>query len=193
MSDTTPAPTEAPTAPAAPVVPAEPAESTETVEKDWKADAEKWKALSRKNEDSAKANAEKAKRFDEFEESQKTEQQKLADATAKAQEAAKTATSELALMKAAVKHGLSEGDLELLGTHGTPEEIDLRAEKLAARLKVAGEAKPKPDFGGGDRGEDVATGKQLTQQDVSKLYAEKKYDEIEKARIDGRLSSLLGG
>jgi hypothetical protein len=123
--------------------------------KDWQAEAEKWKSFARKHEDSAKANADKAKRFDEFEESQKTEQQKLADAAAAAQEVAKTASIELALMKAAVKHGLSEGDLELLGTHGTPDEIDQRAEKLAGRLKVAGEAKPKPDFGGGDRGGDV--------------------------------------
>ena len=33
---------------------------------------------------------------------------------------------------------------------------------------------------------------QLSKDDVSKLYAEKKYDEIEKARIEGRLASILG-
>ena len=159
MSDTTPVPTpEVPAAPVVPVVPVEPkpVEKPETGDKDWKAEAEKWKALSRQNEGTAKANADAAKRLAEIEESQKSESQKLTDAATKAQEAAKAAAGELALMKAAVKHGLSEEDIELLGTHGTPEEIGQRAEKLAARLKVAGEAKKKPDFGGGDRGGDVA-------------------------------------
>lgn len=41
------------------------------------ADAEKWKALSRKNEEQAKSNAEKAKKFDEHEEASKTELQKM--------------------------------------------------------------------------------------------------------------------
>ncbi len=34
---------------------------------DWKAEAEKWKSLSRKNEEASKANAEKAKRADDAE------------------------------------------------------------------------------------------------------------------------------
>lgn len=124
-------------------------------EKDWQAEADKWKAFARKHEDAAKANADKAKRFDEFEESQKTEQQKLADDRDKAKAERDATAAELARVKAAVKHGLTEDDLDLLGTHGTAEEIDARAEKLAARIKAADAAKPKPDFGGGDRGTDV--------------------------------------
>jgi hypothetical protein len=146
---------------------AKPDAQTETAEtakvdagKDWQAEAEKWKSFARKHEDAAKANAEKAKRLDEFEESQKTEQQKFADAAAKAAETA----AELARVKAAVKHGLSEEDLDLLGTHGTPEEIDARAERLAARIKAAGASKPKPDFGGGDRGTDVTASDSLDGQ-----------------------------
>lgn len=161
MSDpTTPV---VPTPPAIPVVPAEPAAITPPAEpvKDaayWETEAEKWKTFSRKHEDTSKANAEKAKRFDEFEESQKTEIQKHADAATKAQKAAAETAVELARVKAAVKHGLTEDDLDLLGTHGTAEEIDARAEKLAARIKAADAAKPKPDFGGGDRGADVGGG-----------------------------------
>lgn len=34
---------------------------------------------------------------------------------------------------------------------------------------------------------------QLTQQDVERLYRERKYAEIEQARTEGRLSNLLGG
>lgn len=127
-------------------------------EKDWQAEAEKWKTFARKHEDAAKANADKAKRFDEFEESQKTELQKAADAAAQAKAEADATRAELARMQAAVKHGLSEDDLDLLGTHGTPEEIEARAEKLAARLKVAEANKPKPDFGAGARGADIHSG-----------------------------------
>ncbi|MDF7641732.1 hypothetical protein PT279_09065 [Bifidobacterium sp. ESL0784] len=50
---------------------------------DWKAEAEKWKSLSRKNEAQAKSNADKARQFDEFQESQKTELQKAQDEAAK--------------------------------------------------------------------------------------------------------------
>lgn len=154
--------TETPAAPAAPaapeaITPATPASPAEPV-KDaayWEAEAEKWKTFSRKHEDSAKANADKAKRFEEFEESQKTELQKHADAAEKAKAEAAITAAELARVKAAVKHGLTEDDLELLGTHGTPEEIDARAERLAARIKTVEANKPKPDFGGGDRGTNV--------------------------------------
>lgn len=165
MSDTTtpetPAALETPT-PEAPKPTAAP--EPDKAEKDWQAEAEKWRTFSRKHEDAAKANADKAKRFDEFEESQKTEQQKLTDDRDKAKADADATKVELARVKAAVKHGLSEDDLDLLGTHGTPEEIDARAEKLAARIKAATDGKPKPDFGGGDRGTDVTASDSLDGQ-----------------------------
>jgi hypothetical protein len=49
-------------------------------DKDWRAEAEKWKALARKHEGTAKANSDAARKLAEIEESQKTEAQKLADA-----------------------------------------------------------------------------------------------------------------
>jgi len=138
-----------------PAAPTEP----DTGGKDWQAEAEKWKAFARKHEDTAKANADKARQFDALEESQKSEMQKAAERTAAAEAEAATSRGELAVMRAAVKFGLSADDLDLLGTHGTPEEIEARAEKLAARLKTAAAAveaaKPPIDFGGGDRGKDV--------------------------------------
>jgi|GEM_PF-6157565 len=97
---------------------------------------------SKKWETRAKENAEKATEYDKFVESQKTEQQKLEDAKATAERLAADTAAELARMKAAVKHGLSEDDLELLGS-GTPEEIEARAERLAARLK--GTTPPAPE------------------------------------------------
>lgn len=168
--------------------------SADTVaEKDWQAEAEKWKAFSRKHEEAAKANADKAKRLDEFEESQKTELQKAADAAAAAKADADASKAQTAVLQAMVDHGLSKDDLELLGSHGTPEEIDQRAERLATRLKGAQADKPKPDFGGGDRGKDVTSkGAQLSEADVKRLMAEGKHQEVNKAREEGRLNDLLG-
>jgi type I site-specific restriction endonuclease len=48
--------------------------------------------------------------------------------------------------------------------------------------------------GSADAGARNETGAaQLTEADVKRLYAERKYDEIEKARTEGRLKSVLGG
>jgi hypothetical protein len=153
--------------------------------KDWEAEAAKWKALSRKHEDTAKANADKAKRLDELEESQKSELQKAADAATKAQAEAAEARAQLAIREAALKHGLSADDLELLGSHGTPEEIDARAEKLASRLKAAADSKPKPDFGGGDRGEDVGSkAGQLSREDMKRMSPEQIVEASEKGQFD---------
>jgi len=67
-----------------------------------------------------------------------------------------TTATELAKARAALKYGLAEDDLDLLGS-GTPDEIAARAERLAARLSTAPQAdpllgKPKESLprGGGD-------------------------------------------
>jgi len=72
---------------------ATPAEETvaETVTPDpaaLQAEIDKWKALSRKNEEQAKQNAEKALRLDQIEEANKTELQKAQDALNAAQQRA---------------------------------------------------------------------------------------------------------
>lgn len=139
--------------------------------KDWEKEAEKWRTFARKHEDAAKANADKAKQFDALEESQKTELQKVLDQAAKFKTEADTTRGELAVMRAAVKYGLSAEDLELLGTHGTTEEIDARAEKLAARLKVAAGNRPPVDFGGGDRGGNVTDKPQFDEQIAAAMKA----------------------
>ena len=112
----------------------EPTEIAEPeTEPDWKSEAEKWKSLSRKNEDAAKSNATKAKEYDAYVESQKTEQQKSEEAARQLAAERAELASENAKLKAALKYGLSDEDLELLGD-GSPEQIETRAEKLAARL-----------------------------------------------------------
>jgi hypothetical protein len=177
------APIEADVTESAPITtePAPPAEP----DKDWKAEAEKWKSLARKHEDNAKSVLSKAKQFDEYAESQKTEQQKLADAAALAKADADAAKAELAIERAARRHGLKDEDLDLLGTHGTPEEIEQRAARLAARLKAAA---PATDFGGGNRGSDTKKAPQLSRDDLKRMTP----DAIVKAQADGRLNDLMG-
>lgn len=162
----------------------------------WKREARKYQDRYQEKSPWIQELKDKAKRLDDIEEANKSELQKAADRAAAAEKLAADRAAETAVLKAAVKHKLSEDDLDLLGTHGTPEEIEARAEKLAARLGVADTAKKtKPDMGGGDRGKDIGSDKkpQLTKEDVSKLTAEKKYSEIEAARADGRLDDLLSG
>jgi predicted DNA binding CopG/RHH family protein len=161
---------------------------------DWEARFKESQEHSRKWEERSKANKDAADRLSALEEASKTEAQKVADRAEQAEKASLADRAELARMKAAVKFGLSEDDLDLLGTHGTADEIAARAEKLAKRLKAADAAKAKPNFGGGDRGGDVAAkAGQLSVDDVKKMYAEKRYGDIEKARQEGRLTTALSG
>ena len=110
------------------VVPVETPDTT-----DYKAEAEKWKNLSRKNEEKAKANLSKAQNWDSHEASKLSDQERAAAE----RETLQSERAELALARAALKFGLSEADAELVGTHGTPDEILGRAERLAKRLKAA--------------------------------------------------------
>lgn len=77
----------------------------------------------------------------ELEDAQKTEQQKLQDALDAAKADGAKATAEAAKLRAAIEHGLSKDDLDLLG-NGTPDEIDKRAKRLAERLAGAAEGTP---------------------------------------------------
>lgn len=147
-----------------------------------------WKHKARKHEDAANANADKARRLDELENANASEIEKATKRAEKAEADAAATAAELAIARAAVKHGLSGDDLDLLGAHGSAEEIDARAEKLAARIKAAADSKPKPDFGGGDRGEDVGSkAGQLTADDMKRMSPE----EIVKADSEGRFDGIL--
>lgn len=98
----------------------------------------------------------KASRFDELEAANRTELEK---ATAKASEweqAATSANSELVRLRVATKYGISEDDLDLLGS-GSEEELTKRAERIKSlttpaeqepqrqELRVPGESK-SPDL-----------------------------------------------
>lgn len=114
-------------------------------------------------------------------------------AEARAEAAEKTSAetaAELTRTKAALKWHLSEEDAAAL--EGIPaDRVDAIAERLAGKA-VATPKAPSP-AGQGDVGEPVAGGeKQLTKAELDQMYAEKRYEDIEAARVAGRLTSLLG-
>ena len=167
------------------VVPAETvATDTETDSPDLAAEAEKWKALARKNEQRAKENADKAKRFDEFEESQKTEQQKLIERAEKAERALAAAESGRLRASIAAKHGVPEALL----SGSTEEELE---EAAIALLTFKGTPPSAPSSEGqGKQGDPISNQvKQITSLDeLSKLSPA----EVNQARREGRLEKLLG-
>ncbi|MEV0830890.1 MULTISPECIES: hypothetical protein [Streptosporangiaceae] len=104
-------------------------------EKDWEAEVSKWRSMARKHEATAKANAEAARKYAEFEESQKTEQQRLADRVAAAEQRAIAAEIGRAKLVAAAAHNIPMSLLDRLG--GTSEdEINEAAEELAAEFEA---------------------------------------------------------
>jgi hypothetical protein len=137
--------TETPTAPAQ-AQPDKPEPPDPTVEP--KADDTDWKAEARKWEARAKGNSEKAQQFDALQEQQKTEQQRLEERAAKAEQDTQTAQTEAARLRVALEKGLTPTQAKrLVGT--TEEELSADADELLADL---GKAKPRGDVGQGARG-----------------------------------------
>lgn len=151
-------------------------------DKDWKAEADKWKSLARKHEDQSKSNADKAKQFDEITEAQKTELQKALDKAAEAE--AKAAEIEHRAVRAEV--AAAKGVPAALLSGNTQEELEASADAL---IEFRG-AKAAPDFGAGDRGDDAGKPSQMTRDELKRLYAAGKHAEIEQARKEGRLDAL---
>ncbi|MEW1705961.1 hypothetical protein AB0230_01860 [Microbacterium sp. NPDC089190] len=97
-----------------------------------------WKQKAREQEARAKSNAEAAKRLQEFEDAQKTESQRLADAAAAAKREADEARAEAVRYRVAATHGVGEDYFDLLGS-GDEEKVTARAERLAPLLAAASE------------------------------------------------------
>lgn len=158
----------------------------ETEEADPAKEIEKWKALSRKNEDLARANAEKAKRLDEIEEQSKTDLQKAQDKAAAAQKEADDLRTEVLRSRVAREKGVTE---ELL-VGSTKEELEASADRL---LAWRGTAENKPGAAtssqvAGERGDSIQGPKQLTREDLKTMTAA----QIDRARKDGQLNELMG-
>jgi len=102
----------------------------------------KWKAMSRKHEQQAKANADAARRLKEAEDADKSEVQKLSEQAAEADKVAAHARSEALRLRVALRLGLTEAQAKRL-VGETEEELEADAEELLASFgqkKDAGDA-----------------------------------------------------
>ena len=164
-------------------------------EVDYKAEADKWKAMSRKHEGEAKANRDAAKRLQDIEEANKTETQKLADQAAASDKVAAAAQGELLRLKVAMRKGLTETQAKrLIGAN--EEELEADADELVASFrkedgdekKDAGPTRPKEKLKSGATGADAHSIPQLTQEDLKGMSPAA----INKAREAGQCNELLG-
>lgn len=138
------------------------------------AEAEKWKTLSRQNEQRAKDNADKAKKFDEHEEANKTELEKVqarAEAAEKAvaerdaREAAAKLREEIATEKKFADRKIKASALR--GT--TREELEAHADELLEMIP-APPAGPSAD-GQGQAGEQIGAGEKSVDDIVAAATA----------------------
>lgn len=96
----------------------------------------------RESEDAAKKRAQELEaKVREYEDRDKTEAQKNAEAKDVASKEAIEAKSEVSRLRMAMKYGLAEEDLDLLGT-GDDEQIEARAKRLA-EMTVSSKEDPK--------------------------------------------------
>jgi hypothetical protein len=98
---------------------------------DWKAEARKW-------EQRAKENSSAAKRLADYEEAQKTEQQKLADRLEAVQQEAAAAKAEATRYRIATEYKLDEDGAKALEHIPTEDGMRSVAELLAARTASNG-------------------------------------------------------
>lgn len=73
------------------------------------------------------------------------------------------------------------------------EAIKAAVGEVVQNNPALGKRVPAPNPAQGTSGNGPSSAGQLSESDVKRLYAERKYDEIEKARSEGRLDKLLGG
>ena len=94
---------------------------------DWKAEARKW-------EQRAKANKDAAARLQEFEDAQKSEQEKLAEKLSVTEKRAVEAELRAARLEVATSKGLPMASVKFL-TGNTPDELAASADELLGLLK----------------------------------------------------------
>jgi hypothetical protein len=149
----------------------DPEDKGKPAEKDWKAEAEKWKVLARKHESTSKANKTAAEKLAVLEESQKTDAEKLQTAkdAAEARAAAALTRAVAAEIKVLAADFADPTDAEAAvnAADYIDDKGDIDVEGIKARLNELLEAKPhwrkapaeppkpkvpKPDPGQGARG-----------------------------------------
>lgn len=115
--------------------------------KDWQAEADKWKNLARKHEQTARANMTAAQRLAQLEESQKTEAQKLTERAETAERTATSAQRDLLRYRVATTKAVPADLVDRLRGE-SEDELSADADALLDRLRPANQV---PSFNGGPR------------------------------------------
>ena len=171
-------------------------EQEETVTVDLESEVEKWKSLSRKNEQQAKANAQAAKELDELKKSQLSDTERLIESTKDETRLAVRMEFAEKLVDAELKSSLTGRVLEgnALLDFNKSSFIDEGGNVDSDAIQVWVDAHstktdmPKPDLGQGVRGSASGLAQIRSRDELNNMSA----DEILIARKDGRLDSLMG-
>lgn len=153
-------------------------------EVDYKAEFEKWKALSRKNEQLARENADKAKRFDELEEANKTELQKAIDRAEAAERRA--AEADQARLRSDIARAKNVPAELLQGSN--EDELNAYADQLLSFRGATPEQPAAPRSSGGDAPSGAAkpTVYRMAQLNDPAFYKANRAD-ILRAQQEGRI------
>lgn len=160
------------------------------------AEVDKWKSLSRKNEQQAKANMAAAKELDEIKKSQLTDTEKLIEQTK--EETALSVRREFAgkLVDAELKTQLSGRVLDagaLLSFDKSSFILDdgnIDSEAIQSWVDAHSNTTgtPAPDLGQGSRGNNPSKAQIRSREELSNMSPA----EILQARTEGRLDTLMG-
>lgn len=125
-----------------------------------------WKSESRKWETRAKADHEAANKWREFEASQKSEYEKLADELAKFKSEAEQASAKVLRYEVATEKGIPAEALDLL-TGSSREDLEAAADKLIALIADQNKpSAPKPDM---NQGKPASAGRSAADQFAAAL------------------------
>lgn len=169
-------------------------EDTEKV--DLSGELEKWKTLSRRNEQQAKANAAAAKELDELKKSQLTDQERLVESTkdetrraVRLEFATKLVDAEL---RSALNGRVLEGGalLEFDKSSFIDDDGNVNSESVQTWVEAhsTNTDVPKPDLGQGNRGEKSRLAQITSRDELSNMSPA----DILSARKDGRLDTMMG-
>ena len=161
-----------------------------------RAELDKWKSMSRKNEQQAKANAQAAKELEEIKKSQLTDTEKLVEQTKEETAAAVRKEFATKLVDAELKsqlHGraltgdavLSFDKNQFITDSG---DIDTEAIQQWVEANSKQTDVPAPDLGQGARGTNPAKAQIRSRDELTNMTPA----EILAARQDGRLDYLMG-
>ena len=172
-------------------------------ETDWVAEARKWEKRAKENASRLKEAEPKLSEYDRLVEASKTDLERAQATAQKANESLagyreRLASAELRVALTGVVPDPAAVIEDLNVAKFIGEDGEVNADAVAALrgkyAALAPEAKraPAPNPAQGSSANGASTASQLTQEDVSRLYRERKYDDIEQARKDGRLTNLYG-